>query len=204
MYPHERSFVKKFQGKPVVLLGVNSDGNREALKKVLEKEKITWRSWWDGGGTKGPVASKWQVHGWPTIYIIDAKGIIRVKDDRGEIADKPALLERAVTALLRGTSPEIASNQNATKADKKVSDAQLTRKKSAEARDANAESAEKKIVGDKEKTEQTAGTKFTFAEMLANGGKTEKAKERCREILRTYPATRAAADAQELLDKLDK
>lgn len=90
MYPHERSFVKKFQGKPVVLLGVNSDGDREALKKVLEKEKITWRSWWDGGGTKGPVASKWQVHGWPTIYIIDAKGIIRVKDDRGEIADKPA------------------------------------------------------------------------------------------------------------------
>lgn len=114
------------------------------------------------------------------------------------------MLERAVTSLLRGTSPEIASNQNATKVDKKISDAHLTRKKSAEARDANAESAEKKIVGDKEKTEQTAATKFTFAEMLANGGKTEKAKERCREILRTFPATRAAADAQDLLDKLDK
>jgi hypothetical protein len=37
---------------------------------VLEKE-ITWRSWWDGGSTGGPIASEWNVHGWPTLYLVD-------------------------------------------------------------------------------------------------------------------------------------
>ncbi len=77
MYPHERSLVKKMSDKPFVLLGVNSDKNRDDLKKAMEKEHITWRSWFDGGRTGGPIASKWNVRGWPTLYIIDEKGVIR-------------------------------------------------------------------------------------------------------------------------------
>jgi hypothetical protein len=79
MYPHERSLVKRLEGKPFVLIGVNSDQDRTALKKVLEKEKITWRSFWNGGSTEGPISSRWNVQGWPTLFIIDAKGVIRHK-----------------------------------------------------------------------------------------------------------------------------
>ena len=79
MYPHERSLVSKLKDKPFVLLGINSDQNRDELKKVLEKEQITWRSWWDGGKIGGPIATGWNVHGWPTLYVVDAKGIIRDK-----------------------------------------------------------------------------------------------------------------------------
>jgi hypothetical protein len=77
MYPHERSLVKKLADKPFVLLGVNSDVDRKDLKKVLEKEKITWRSFWDGGSTGGPIATRWAVEGWPTLFVIDHKGVIR-------------------------------------------------------------------------------------------------------------------------------
>jgi hypothetical protein len=77
MYPHERSLVKRLEGKPFVLIGVNSDQDRAQLKKVLDKEKITWRSFWNGGGTGGPISTRWDVQGWPTLYIIDAKGVIR-------------------------------------------------------------------------------------------------------------------------------
>jgi hypothetical protein len=76
MYPHERSLVKRLEGKPFVLLGVNSDP-KTRLKDVLKKENITWRSWWDGGSTGGPIASQWAVRGWPTLYILDHKGVIR-------------------------------------------------------------------------------------------------------------------------------
>jgi hypothetical protein len=76
MYPHERSLVTKFQGKPFSILGVNSDSNREQLKEVLAKEKLTWRSFWDGGSTDGPIARRWNVNGWPTVYLIDHKGTI--------------------------------------------------------------------------------------------------------------------------------
>ncbi len=79
MYPHERSLVKRLEGKPFVLLGVNSDRDRAEIKKVMEKEKITWRSFWNGGSTQGPISSRWDVQGWPTLVIIDAKGVIRHK-----------------------------------------------------------------------------------------------------------------------------
>src|SRR6516162_1216192 len=79
MYPHERSLVKKLEARPFALLGINSDQDREKLKDVLMKEEITWRSWFDGGGTSGPIATKWNVHGWPTLYVLDHKGIIRHK-----------------------------------------------------------------------------------------------------------------------------
>jgi hypothetical protein len=79
MYPHERSLVQAMENKPFVLLGVNSDPSKEFGKKVVEKEKMTWRSWWDGGSTQGPIATKWNVHGWPTLYVLDHKGVIRHK-----------------------------------------------------------------------------------------------------------------------------
>jgi len=79
MYPHERSLVQKLENKPRALLGINSDQTKEALKKVIADEKMTWRSWWDGGGTSGPIASKWNVRGWPTLYVLDQQGVIRHK-----------------------------------------------------------------------------------------------------------------------------
>ena len=80
MYPHERSLVKKMEGKPFALVGVNSDPDREGLKDMLKKEEITWRSFWNGKeGTGGPISKKWNVQGWPTLYVLDHKGIIRHK-----------------------------------------------------------------------------------------------------------------------------
>ncbi|HEV3443040.1 MAG TPA: TlpA disulfide reductase family protein [Gemmataceae bacterium] len=87
MYPHERSLVKRLQDKPFALLGINSDPQKDKLKEAMEKEQITWRSWWDKT-TSGPIATEWNVHAWPTIYVLDQKGVIRAKNVRGEVMDK--------------------------------------------------------------------------------------------------------------------
>jgi hypothetical protein len=79
MFPHERSLVKKMEGKPFVLIGVNSDKSKEDLKQVQEKEQITWRSFFDGPGTSGPIATTWKISGWPTLFLIDHKGVMRHK-----------------------------------------------------------------------------------------------------------------------------
>jgi len=80
MYPHERSLVKNLAGKPFAIIGVNSDKDLEALKPVLKEEEITWRSFWNGPkGTGGPISAEWGVRGWPTLYLIDHKGVIRHK-----------------------------------------------------------------------------------------------------------------------------
>ncbi len=76
MFLHERSLVQKLANKPFALIGVDSDENRDQLKDVLKKENISWRSFW-AGGTGGPIPTQWQIQSWPTIYLIDHKGVIR-------------------------------------------------------------------------------------------------------------------------------
>jgi hypothetical protein len=85
MYPYERSLVKKYQDKPFALIGVNSD-DKEDLEGILADRTIKWPCFWDGGSTGGPIATQWNVHGWPTIYILDEKGVIRYKPELDERA----------------------------------------------------------------------------------------------------------------------
>lgn len=89
MYPHERSLVKRLADEPFALIGVNSDRDREAIRQIVIDKEITWRSFWNGEeGSRGPISTKWGVRGWPTIYLIDAEGIIRHKNLHGDDLDE--------------------------------------------------------------------------------------------------------------------
>lgn len=100
MIPHERSLVKKLSDKPFALIGVNSDKDLGELKQTLAKEQMTWRHFFDGGGTSGPIATAWNVSGWPTTYVIDAHGVIRFKNLRDQQA------EDAIEKLLAEMQPK--------------------------------------------------------------------------------------------------
>lgn len=66
--------MKELANAPFALIGVNSDKDRE----VIRQKEITWRSFWNGPkGAAGPISTKWNVRGWPTIFLIDHDGIIR-------------------------------------------------------------------------------------------------------------------------------
>ena len=101
MYPHERSLVQRLKSKPFALIGVNSDRDKAVLKKRIEEEQITWRSFWNGGSTSGPISMRWNVYGWPTIYVLDHEGVIRFKGPRGEKMDD------AVNELLEEMGVEV-------------------------------------------------------------------------------------------------
>jgi RNA polymerase sigma factor (sigma-70 family) len=79
---YERSLVKRMQGKPFALLSVNGDDDKDKLREVMKKDNITWRSWYDGGGSAnnpGRITRQYNVSVWPTLYIIDRRGVIRHK-----------------------------------------------------------------------------------------------------------------------------
>jgi peroxiredoxin len=76
-YARERALVKKMAARPFVLLGVSADGSRATLAKVRAAEGLSWRTWWDGGGIGGPTATRWEVELWPTLYLLDHKGVVR-------------------------------------------------------------------------------------------------------------------------------
>jgi hypothetical protein len=98
MVPHERSLVKRMQGRPFALIGVNADSKQEEARKRVEKEGINWRSFWDGQG--GSIVKDYRVRYFPTIYVLDTNGVIRYRDVRDTAMD------RAVDELLREAEPK--------------------------------------------------------------------------------------------------
>lgn len=101
MIPHERTLVKRLADQPFTLLGINSDPADVYREKRVAME-VTWPSFWDGGTTRGPIASQWGVSGWPTIYVLDHLGRIRFKGVREERMDQAV---DQLLAELRGERP---------------------------------------------------------------------------------------------------
>ncbi len=94
MNPHKLRLVERLAGEPFALLEVSCDEDREVARRAMRKDKLTWRCWFDGGRA-GPITRRWNVDRWPSIYVLDAHGVIRYKD----LHDDP--LDEAVTRLLQ-------------------------------------------------------------------------------------------------------
>ncbi len=93
MIPHEKTLVERLKNEPFALVGINTDGDVAAFKENCKKQGVTWRSSWQGS-TSGPLCRAWGVRGFPTIYVLDHRGVIRFQNVRGEEMD------RAVDQLL--------------------------------------------------------------------------------------------------------
>ena len=98
MIPHEREMVKHFEGKKFKLVSVSADAKKETLTKFLEKEEMPWTHWWNGA--KGGLVEEYQIRFYPTVYIIDGKGVIRAKHLRGDD------LQKFVDKLLAEADPK--------------------------------------------------------------------------------------------------
>ena len=98
MIPHERELVDRLKDKPFKLISVSFDDEKETLMKFLEKEKMPWVHWFNG--RKGDIGEKLNVKFFPTIFVLDAKGVIRYKGVRNKDMD------RAVDTLLKEMADE--------------------------------------------------------------------------------------------------
>jgi thiol-disulfide isomerase/thioredoxin len=86
LYPHERMLVERLKGRPFALVSVNTDSDKETLRKSTSSGEISWRCWWEGGAS-WPNCARWRVSQFPTIYVLDGKGKIRAKDVKGQALD---------------------------------------------------------------------------------------------------------------------
>jgi thiol-disulfide isomerase/thioredoxin len=82
LVPVERALAERMKGKPFTLIGVNGDGILPDAQRAVAREKMAWPSFWNGkGGANGSISSAWNISGWPTVYVLDANGIIRFKEE---------------------------------------------------------------------------------------------------------------------------
>jgi thiol-disulfide isomerase/thioredoxin len=85
MIPHERELVKRMKDKPFVLVSISADASKETVKRFHEKTPMPWTHWYIGATSE--VIDTWNIEGFPTILVLDHKGIIRYKDVRDKRMD---------------------------------------------------------------------------------------------------------------------
>jgi hypothetical protein len=91
--PHLKELVELHKNEPFALIGVATDTDRTEFLRRAREAGVTWRNAW-AGGTAGSWPTAWGVQRYPTVYVLDARGVLRHVDLRGEA------LTRAVKALL--------------------------------------------------------------------------------------------------------
>jgi hypothetical protein len=87
MLPHERSLVQSMEGRPFALLGVNCDFERETVQQISHSDRIPWRNWWNGSGT---ITGLYGVHSFPATFVLDANGVVRFRNLRGQELEQAA------------------------------------------------------------------------------------------------------------------
>jgi peroxiredoxin len=77
-YPALQELQKTHIGRPLEIVTIMADDKVGTVKQALDKKEITWRALWDG--PSGPIATRWNVQAYPTIYVLDSAGVIRARD----------------------------------------------------------------------------------------------------------------------------
>jgi thiol-disulfide isomerase/thioredoxin len=97
--PHVKEIYKKYHEKGLEIVGISCDGSSEALKAFTKKEDMPWVQLWDvsqaeEGNQWHALATKWNVRGIPTMFLIDRSGNLRTVEARGKLEELiPKLLE---------------------------------------------------------------------------------------------------------------
>ncbi|HKB15136.1 MAG TPA: TlpA disulfide reductase family protein [Planctomycetota bacterium] len=90
--PALQAIAADLKNRPFALIGVNGDKEVDVAARMKD-QGLAFRTAVEGS-SKGPLASEWNVHRWPTTYVIDAAGVLRHRDLQDEE------LRRAVEALV--------------------------------------------------------------------------------------------------------
>ena len=99
--PHERALAERLKDKPFAVLGVNCDDDKQAAVNAIKSERMTWPNWHDGAPGEGPIAKRYHIRGYPSVFVIDGQGIIRQTQTYllGDVLDK------AIDDLLNAMKP---------------------------------------------------------------------------------------------------
>jgi peroxiredoxin len=86
MYPYERLMLELYERWPFAMVAVETGSSPDAVKTAREAEGLRYRAWWDAPDDtgQGPIAAAWRISGFPAVYVVDARGVIRFVDLRQE------------------------------------------------------------------------------------------------------------------------
>jgi RNA polymerase sigma factor (sigma-70 family) len=111
LYARGRALLERMKGRPFTILSVHLDEKTETLRDAISSGEVTWRCWSETYERR-PNCDRWHVGFIPSVYVIDADGIIRAKDGRGKALDQAVDAVMATVnrpaAVEAGSSPSAA------------------------------------------------------------------------------------------------
>ena len=107
MYDHERSLVQEYAGRPFALVGVNTDEDPDEIREVAREKNLIWRSFRDPGGQR--ISREYRIEFFPTIMLIDHKGVIRSINPNDIDLEISKLVKEAEQTVSSDTGAEAAS-----------------------------------------------------------------------------------------------
>jgi len=103
--PNLRRLVQEHAGQPFVMVSVSGDGNGRKLREFVANHELGWTQCWDGNGD---VQRRYGVRGFPTTFLIDREGRIRLVE-RGFSHGAEGALGREVDKALAAPAPADAA-----------------------------------------------------------------------------------------------
>ena len=99
IYPSLRNIAQEYSEDKVILIGISSDIDFDALRAAITEEQFTWPQICEGNGWEDTVFKLYNVDGIPSEYIIDQDGKIAFKFGGGGEGSGEKL-EEAVRSLV--------------------------------------------------------------------------------------------------------
>jgi len=79
----------KYKDKGFEILSVSLDDNRNAWKKAMSKDKLTWLQVNDNGGWDALSAIKWNINAIPASFLIDKEGnVVAFDPEKSELEQR--------------------------------------------------------------------------------------------------------------------
>ncbi len=95
----EQALVERFKDKPFAIVGVNTDMSKDDYKRVADQAKLTWKNSWQGN-RQGPWPEAWGIIAFPSVFVLDQKGVVRALDVRGDTLTNQDALSGLITKIL--------------------------------------------------------------------------------------------------------
>jgi thiol-disulfide isomerase/thioredoxin len=76
MIPHERELAERYRDKPFAMLGVYGDVDYEDAQKVIAEQHTSWPIVKSGAGPDA-ITRRYGVECFPSVFVIDAAGVVR-------------------------------------------------------------------------------------------------------------------------------
>lgn len=106
MYPDLRKLQADLEQEPFAILAVMGDQEHQTVIDDTASGEIRWRTWFDGND--GPIATTWNIDGWPTATLLDHNGVIANREVVGRTFES---FKKAIDPLIAAQKADPKSQE---------------------------------------------------------------------------------------------